>query len=376
MPFDAAEVARQIQESKDGSHYDVQARIDALQLARRIYEAVGETEWELRVRDAATRRWVAAPLSPLHTFPHYDPHPPVYRVVATDSSFIAPDKHRGALCYLINVGRVMVQYGYAPLAEIDNTPSHYPELPSDSEELYSARVLGAKCALHELKELYEWSRRYKADVALLDGSLMQLVYMLSKEAPVMAIMSEYLEVLRAFEDIGVPVVGYVSRPDSGMVMRAIRLLGCEKEVPHEERPEEPCTCSPLWSINDSDLFAMLVDEGELSPLFEATFTYLVTANSQIAKELSFAYLGTEYEIARLEFPLWVARQGLLDKTIEIILHQCVLGKGYPNALLLAHQFAVLHNADRESYYFLLERAGLLHNPTEKAQGKRMIGQAI
>ena len=63
MPFDAAEVARQIQESKDGSHYDVQARIDALKLARRIYEAVGETEWELRVRDAATRRWVAAPLS-------------------------------------------------------------------------------------------------------------------------------------------------------------------------------------------------------------------------------------------------------------------------------------------------------------------------
>jgi hypothetical protein len=72
----------------------------------------------------------------------------------------------------------------------------------------------------------------------------------------------------------------------------------------------------------------------------------------------------------------VARQGLLDKTIEVILHQCVLGKGYPNALTLAHQFAVLHNADRESYYFLLERAGLLHNPTEKAQGKRMIGQAI
>ena len=74
---------------------------------------------------------------------------------------------------------------------------------------------------------------------------------------------------------------------------------------------------------------MLVNEGELSPLFEATFTYLVTANSQIAKELSFAYLGTEYEIARLEFPLWVARQGLLDKTIEIILHQCVARQGLP-----------------------------------------------
>ena len=83
----------------------------------------------------------------------------------------------------------------------------------------------------------------------------------------------------------------------------------------------------------------------------------------------FAYLGTQYEIARLEFPLWVANKGLLERTIGIILHQCRLGKGYPNALTLAHQYAVLHNADREGYYFLLERAGMMRRPTEKAAGQ-------
>ena len=45
-------------------------------------------------------------------------------------------------------------------------------------------------------------------------------------------------------------------------------------------------------------------------------------------------------------------------------------------VLLAHQYAVLHNADRESYYFLLERAGMMRKPTEKAQGKRAVGQSI
>ncbi|HYP41933.1 MAG TPA: hypothetical protein VEX13_16365, partial [Chloroflexia bacterium] len=60
----------------------------------------------------------------------------------------------------------------------------------------------------------------------------------------------------------------------------------------------------------------------------------------------------------------------------IMLHQCKLGQGYPNSLTLAHQFAALHNNDRESYYFLLERAGLMRKPTEKAHGKRLIGQAI
>ncbi len=74
--------------------------------------------------------------------------------------------------------------------------------------------------------------------------------------------------------------------------------------------------------------------------------------------------------------MWVAERGLLGRSVEIVLHQCDLGGGYPNALTRAHQFAVLHNADREGYYWLLERAGLLRPPTEKARGKRMIGQAI
>ncbi|MEO8285821.1 MAG: DNA double-strand break repair nuclease NurA [Chloroflexota bacterium] len=376
MPFDAAEVARQIEASRGSVRAEEAVRLDALDLAYRIYHAVGETEWEQRVQDTATRRWVAAPLSPLQSFPAHKSAAPDYRVVATDSSFIAPDKHRGAMSHLVNVGRVMLLYGDQRAAEIDNTPNHYPELAADDEESFSGKVLGAKCALRELQELYSWASQYGADVALVDGSLMQLVNVLSKESQVMQIMSEYLQTLQAFEQIGVPVVGYISQPASGMVMRAIRLLACEQQTPHEQRPEDPCTCSPLWSIDDSDLFAELIADGERSPVFQAVYRDLVGPNAKIAEDVVFAYLGTQYEIARLEFPLWVANKGLLERTIEIILHQCRLGKGYPNALLLAHQYAVLHNTDRESYYFLLERAGLMRKPTEKAQGKRTVGQAI
>ena len=251
MPFDAAEVARQIEASRGGVRAEESVRLDALELACRIYNAVGEIEWEQRVQDAAARRWVAAPLSPLQELRAHKSASPDYSVVATDSSFIAPDKHRGALCHLINVGRVMILYGERRAAEIDNTPNHYPEMPADEEESFSGKVLSAKCAVRELQELYGWARRYRADVALVDGSLMQLVHILSKEGQVKQIMSEYLETLEAFEEIGVPVVGYISQPASGMVMRAIRLLACEQETPHEQRPEEPCTCRPLWSIDDS-----------------------------------------------------------------------------------------------------------------------------
>jgi hypothetical protein len=376
MPFDAAEVARQIELSRGGAQADAAVRETAMEYALRLYRAAGDTEWEQRVQDATARRWVGSPLTPLHAHPFHAPATPDYCVVATDSSFIAPDKHRGAYCHLVNVGRVMVQYGQRRAAEIDNVPNHYPEAPLQDEEMLSSKALAAKCALRELEELFEWARHYRADVALVDGSLMQLVNVLSKDDEVASIMRDYFRVMQAFRQIRVPVVGYISRPESQMVMRGIRMLACELPTPHETRPDEDCTCQPLWSINDADLFVRLLDEGERSPIWEPVFSHLVGENAPIAKEMLFAYLGTQYEVVRLEFPAWVWEERKLDRVIECILHQARLGQGYPNALTLAHQYAVLHNTDRESYYFLLERAGLLRSTTEKALGKQKIGQAI
>lgn len=378
MPFDAAEVARQIHASLKGAHAEAEERESAVEYAVRLYRAVDSTAWEQRVQDAVARRWVGAPLTPLNERRIYAPTVQGYGycVVATDSSFVPPDKHRGAFCHLINVGRVMVRYGNMQAAEIDNTPNHYPEVPLQDEDTVSSKVLATKCALRELEELYEWASRYRAAVALVDGSLMQLVNVLSKDAEVSSLMRSYFRVLQAFQQIRVPVVGYISRPESQMVMRAIRMLACELPAPHETRPDDECTCSPLWSITDADLFERLLGEGELSPVWEPVFSHLVGENAGIVRDMVFAYLGTEYEVARLEFPAWVWQEKRLESMIACILDQCRLGQGYPNALTLAHQYAVLHNADREGYYFLLERAGLMRKTTEKAQGKRMIGQAI
>ncbi|MFL5732332.1 MAG: DNA double-strand break repair nuclease NurA [Chloroflexia bacterium] len=378
MPFNTTEVAKQIEQSRRGVQAEARARQDAIALALKIYREADETAWEQRVQDASARRWVGEPLSPLHEQSSARISAPDYSVVATDSSFIAPDKHRGAMSYLINVGRVMVSYGDQPAAEIDNTPNHYSDLLVEGEEAMSGRVLQAKCALRELHELYAWADLYRPDLALLDGSLMQLVLVLSKEEHVEALMADYFRTLRAFHDIRVPIIGYISLPESQMVMRAIRMLACDKPVPCEKQPDpdDPCGCRPLWTINDADLFWEMLDANQRSPIFGPEFSHLVGSNAPDIKQMVFAYLGTQYETARLEFPAWVWEEGLLERAISITLHQSLLGRGYPNCLTLAHQFAALHNVDRESYYFLLERAGLLTKTSEKAHGKRMIGQAI
>ena len=376
MPFDAAEVARQIEDSRGAVFREEQARIDALALARRIYTATTETEWEQRVQEGLTRRWVGLPISSLNHTSTVGPARLDYTVVATDSSFIAPDKHRGSFSHLINVGRVMIRYGDDQAAELDNTPNHYCDMLIEGEESSSGRLLQTKCALREMQELLDWSRRYRPHLALVDGSLMQLVLLLSKEPKVQGLLAEYFAAVAGFREIGVPVIGYISSPDSQMVMRAVRMLACEQPTPCEEKPEIPCACAPLWSVNDADLYDGLLGVGERSAVFEPKFSYLSSADLRGFEEMVFAYMGSEYEVARLEFPRWVWDDGLLDRAMEIMLQQCNLGQGYPHSLTCAHQFAALHNADRESYFFLLERAGLMRRPSEKAQGKRMIGQAI
>jgi hypothetical protein len=376
MPFDTAEVARQIEGSRARVHAEELARADALQMALRIYGEVGEVDWTERVTDSLARRWSGVPLSRLAEMVRHEPCAPDYCVVATDSSFVPPDKHRGALCHLINVGRVMIRYGDDRLAEIDSVPAHYTDALREGEEIMSSRVLGAKCALREMQELYEWARRYGADVALVDGSLMQLPLVLSSDPEVVRLTAEYLSLVDGFRDLGVPVVGYISQPASNMVMRAIRMLGCERPIPCEARPIDPCSCQPLWSIEDSELFWELLGNGERSPIFEPYFANFKGGNAEAFKGLVFSYLATQFEVVRLEYPLWVAEEGLLERATAIILHQSWLGKGYPNSLTLAHQYAVLHNSDREAYYFLLERAGMLRKVTEKARGKRAVGEKI
>ena len=213
-------------------------------------------------------------------------------------------------------------------------------------------------------------------MALVDGSLMQLPLVLSKEAETVELTRRYFGLIEKFRQLRVPVVGYISQPASVMVMRSIRMLGCEQALPCEDFPVEGCSCTPLWSVDDADLFWEILENGHLSPMFEPTFSNLKGGSAEEFKGLVFSYLATPHELVRLEYPRWMADEGVLAKAARIALHQCWLGKGYPNALTLAHGHAVLHNSDREAYYFLLERAGLMRKTTEKAHGKRLIGQAI
>ena len=385
MPFDHAAVAHQIAAGHGLAAGLADLRLTGEEAATALYQATPHEAWCDRVNEVLgrekTKRWVAQPITPLHTFPQHGPLDEPYTVVATDSSYIPPDKHRGVECYLINVGRVMLHYGAEPHAELDTVPQHYTEPLAEGDDwMVSGRVLQARCALREIEELREWAVRYEADLALLDGSLMQLGLALRGDDTVRGLMTDYLGVLESFAHLGIPILGYVSKPASHMVMHAERLLACRALAgggsPCEKRCKED-SCAPLWTIDDAALFWRLLAPGERSPVFQARSSYGVLQQADNAwEQMGFCYLATPYEIARLEFPLWVAEGDTLDKVQRLLLRQCYLGDGYPKAITLSHQQAILRAQDRETYYFLLERAGLIHALSEKARGKRAVGGKI
>ncbi|HMA33109.1 MAG TPA: DNA double-strand break repair nuclease NurA [Chloroflexia bacterium] len=384
MPYDHMEIARQIAATLAAAQAAQVGRADAARDAAEIYLGTAHAAWHDAVAAVRSKRLMGLPHTPLHEFVPGQPAAPDYTVVATDSSFVSPDKHRGAHCYLINVGRVMVHYGEEPEAELDSTPTHYIDpLVAGEDWMASGRHLQAKCALQELAELQRWAERFRADVALLDGSLMQLGLALAPDPEVHTLMDAYGALLAEFERLRVPVVGYISKPASQAVMHAARLLACRVAA---ETPaglaaacEQRCTraeCADLWSLDDGGLFWELLENGYRSPVFQMRFPPGGRGASGFWTHTGFCYLATPYEVARLEFPLWIVEAGLLDRVQRILLSQCALGEGYPKVLTLAHNFAVLRSEDRESYFFLLERAGLIQPPSEKARGKRATGGRI
>ena len=65
-------------------------------------------------------------------------------------------------------------------------------------------------------------------------------------------------------------------------------------------------CSGLWTLDDGGLFWELLDAGHRSPVFQTHSAFGVHSSADFWDDMGFCYLATPYEVARLEFPLWVA----------------------------------------------------------------------
>jgi GNAT superfamily N-acetyltransferase len=304
--------------------------------------------------------------------------PPVmpsdFSIIATDGSQIDVDRHQSARCYLINIGRVRLDYGQDPAASLESLPKLCADAKDlvisggTKEQVVEGALLNIKRSVDECRHLADMASELppaRTALAVIDGSLI-LWGLSSKEFPDF-VVEELLDkgFIKCLEDMmalsrerPLALASFISFPRSTDVVNVLRLAIC----PHETADcDKFCgeinigkrDCDAVSGVPDRDLFDNLLDTGERSALF--------TSQSKIVREnygrhrVNFFYMKLDDEIARVEIPEWIAQDAeKLGLTHALLLDQCRRGQGYPAALSEAHEQAVVTGADRRNFQQLVE----------------------
>jgi hypothetical protein len=368
---------------------------ERLQKALATYALVGShlDRWQQRYRDWQHQLifTTAAPLESLDQwmqqgFPPLQPQTGIHAVIATDGSQIVPNHHEIAYCSLINIGRVALHYGSQQRPLLDSVPVLFYR----SGDLGASRGLGIEDLLSlrrtqsELEELVQLALQQSTDdqptLALVDGSLIHWTLdALPLEDPEQW-LAPILAAMDALRSARIPIAGYISASRSSEVVNFLRLGLCPfAECDCHRHCGEVATppCNPFASLTDRVFWSALLQPGQRSPVFRSGARLLKHYGSHV---IACCYLHVGEEIARIEFPLWVATDStLLDQTLSMILAQVQKGFGYPVALAEAHHLAVVRGGDRQRFFALLEqeliRTGLTNVAVSRKEARKRGGIA-
>ncbi|MFQ5861134.1 MAG: DNA double-strand break repair nuclease NurA [Dehalococcoidia bacterium] len=363
------------------------AQADAAQLQAKAQASKGKVTWLVAgIEEGLAERHPASPF------------PSDHAVLAVDGSHIDVDRHTAPRCYLINIGTVELRYGAEPQARLTS----HPRLASSEEELVVAdptgvrqqpiegALLGIMRAVEEVRALavlVEASPSELPTLALLDGSL--ILWGLAGQAYPEFVKRALLEqgllpalerLRRASAERPLALASYISLPRSTDVVNALRLH--PSLCPYETANCEQCgiehagqlPCNRIGGLTDRDLLGQTLEPGQRSSLFSTRSSVVEQYYGE--HQVEFFYVNVGQEVARVELPAWVARDGhRLELAHALLLEQCRKGQGYPVALMEAHEQAVVSVQDREMFRQLVEEAlagqRLSSYTSEKSRSKRL-----
>jgi hypothetical protein len=397
--LDLTQIARQMQGISQHLAKEAEAARQRVALASQLIQQAQARQAELIQQLQQYRPQLgfaaAEPVESLNLRIMLPTAPSAHTVLATDGSQISPSHHEIAYCYLLNLGRIVLHYGQGRYPLLDSLP----EVVYRAEDLYLSRqwgisteewmgyrrtmaeavVLAELAAAQqgargqggeagersaELTPLFAPSPPPSPTLAMTDGSL---IYWFLEPLPAAAREQILPPILAAWEQLrrlGVPLVGYVSASRSTEGLNFLRLQSCPHDEPdclrHCQGKTDGAPCHRFAPLRDVTLWATLLEPGQRSPLWKSSAEILSAYGEQA---IYFCYVHVGAEVARLEFPQWVAADPtLLETALSLTLAQVQKGYGYPVALAEAHNQAVVRGGDRRRFFALLEqemvRAGM------------------
>ncbi|MGK7920604.1 MAG: DNA double-strand break repair nuclease NurA [Trichodesmium sp.] len=379
--LDLTKLARQMQGMSQHLTKEAMAAQNRLEIAQQLLEEAKQTEAELlELAESWSDRILfnpAIPIESLDTYPQINPPPKNHTVFATDGSQIAPSHHEIAYCYLLNIGRVMLNYGENCYPLLDSIP----EIFYQADDLYISRQWGIKTeewmgyrrTISEavvLGELgCEWVKNNSHNLtspilAMVDGSL---IYWFLESLPSEArdrILNPILDAWNKLKLAGIPLIGYLSASRSSESLSFLRLKACIYDEPDcmSNCPNvglggfgftEKAPCQSFEPLRDVIFWSSILQPGQRSPLWQSSARILDLYGENL---IYFCYVNVGTEIARIDIPEWVVEdEETLELALGMMLAQVQKGYGYPVVLAEAHNQAVVRGGDRASFFALLEQ---------------------
>ncbi len=355
-----------------------QATIDLVRLARQWLADCADKGPALRhaARSVQAAIPTEEPLDATYSLPSV---PECFTVAAADGSQIQPDRHSPARYHLINVGSLVYRHGsgQAPDAQSQSELGYMEDDLYESGMPVAGNLLDVRRDLAELKRLADvcTSEHPVPTVALVDGPIVLWVLKDLSGGTRATKISAYLDQLDRIRQAEGIVGGFISRPGYNEVTRLLHLASMDGNT--KKTREQP---NPLEHLPDRAVFTTL-PPGARSALFISSREINQEEYAQRGHEVHFFYLnvvkeGDEPVIARVEVPVWVARDsGRLDLIHAAVVAQARITGDYPYALVRADELAYISSRERAALEQMvltaLLRAGISSAPSPKAAYKRL-----
>lgn len=265
---------------------------------------------------------------------------------AVDGSQIYPGKDLSIPIALVQVG--WFENPHLPTGEYEKDILLDVMTPSDLQVGNSGEPVDRRVNMRrfqmETERLIDYIKAHakaKDRLVFLDGSLVATFAEAFDAKSRQFYVECLLELLHTSQKYEVPLVAYI---DTSYAQDLAVMLRTVYELPASQ------------SIHDAQLISKYMEWGDRTPLFLCERPGILANYEDHSNRIAFTYLKTNRDSypARLEIPLWVYEAGLLDRVLDWVRGEVIIGSGYPYVIETADQTAVLQAADRQAFFKILQ----------------------
>ena len=291
-----------------------------------------------------------------------------YNVLAVDGSQVYPDRHMpGAGCALVNTGGVAFSYSEKSKVKFFCLPEVLPANFLGNDKVLTpedVNILREKREMEEaLNKSEAWQGNKKPSVVLFDGTL-TTTHLLNNAGELnKELLKTHEEAMETFCERGQLVAAYMSAPRTKDVTKVVRSIFCKKKQCKNDCEFKECKI--LAESNDSELLNNFLPKPSEKFLYNRTQIFELKNRSGFEdKNISFFYLNVGVEFARVELPTWIVKNvEKLEIICRVVCDQARKGRGYPIALSLAHEQAVVKAPERTFFYEVVQKQELYGEKT-------------